>query len=421
MESLLEQYASVVGNEVIDHLRQLANPLKGMKILHINSTKEGGGVAEILNRLIPLKKELGIDAEWEIITGEKDFYQCTKKMHNSLQGNRDDISSSLLAVYESTNLQNFERLGKKLEEADIVFIHDPQPAALLHFCKKRKGKWLWRCHIDVSHPYRPVWKYLREYIKDYDASIWSLSAFVQPLSHPQYLIPPSIDPLSEKNIELPKKEISDFLDSWGIRRNTPIVTQVSRFDRFKDPVGVIQSYRLIKKYVPVQLVLAGGSASDDPEGQEVLQEVKAYAGNDPDIHILELPPDAHRAINALQRGSDIIIQKSLKEGFGLTVTEGLWKGKPVIGGDTGGIKLQVIDHYCGFRVSTPEGAAMRVRYLLKHPGTMKRMGKNARQFVLDNYLITRQLREYLTLIVGLLYGSKEKIELKLPPSLTTGK
>lgn len=413
MESLLEQYSKIVGKGVIDQLRQLSAPLKGMKILHINSTKEGGGVAEILNRLIPLKRELGIDAEWEIITGEKDFYRCTKKMHNSLQGDRDDISSDLLEKYETTNLKNFEKLRDKLENADIVFIHDPQPAALLHYSKNRKGKWLWRCHIDVSRPYRPVWKYLREFVKGYDASIWSLSAFVQPLSHPLYLIPPSIDPLSEKNIELPEKEISDFLDSWGIRRDIPILTQVSRFDRFKDPIGVIQSYRLVDQYVPVQLVLAGGGASDDPEGEQVLNDVRAYAGNDTKIHILELPPDAHRAINALQRGSDIVIQKSLKEGFGLTVTEGLWKGKPVIGGDTGGIKLQVIDHYCGFRVNTPEGAAMRIRYLLKHPETMEKMGLNAHQFVLENYLITRQLREYLTLIVAQLYGSKEKIELKL--------
>jgi trehalose synthase len=414
MESLLEQYAHVVGNEVIDHLRQLANPLRGMKILHINSPKEGGGVAEILHRLIPLKIELGIDVEWEVISGEADFYKCTKKMHNSLQGSRDDISTALLTVYENTNNQNFERLKEKLEQADVVFIHDPQPAALLHFCKKRKGKWLWRCHIDVSHPYRPVWKYLREFIKDYDASIWSLSAFVQPLSHPQYLIPPSIDPLSQKNIELSEKEISGFLDSWGIDRDIPLITQVSRFDRFKDPLGVIESYRLVKKYVPVQLVLAGGGASDDPEGEQVLQEVKAFAGDDPDVHILELPSDAHRAINALQRGSKIIVQKSLKEGFGLTVTEGLWKGKPVIGGDTGGIRLQVINHFSGFRVNTPEGAALRIRYLLKHQEIMKTMGLNARQFVLDNYLITRQLREYLTLVVALIYGSREKIELKLP-------
>jgi trehalose synthase len=414
MESLLEQYAHIVGNEVIDHLRQLANPLSGMKILHINSTKEGGGVAEILHRLIPLKRELGIDVEWEVISGEIDFYRCTKKMHNSLQGNRDDISSALLTEYENTNLQNFERLRDKLEQADVVFIHDPQPAALLHFCESRKGKWVWRCHIDVSHPYRPVWKYLRELIKDFDASIWSLSAFVQPMSHPMYLIPPSIDPLSQKNIELSEKEISGYLDKWGIDRDIPLITQVSRFDRFKDPLGVIESYRLIKKYVPVQLVLAGGGASDDPEGEQVLQEVKAFAGDDPDVHILELPSDAHRAINALQRSSDIIVQKSLKEGFGLTVTEGLWKGKPVIGGDTGGIRLQVINHFSGFRVNTPEGAALRIRYLLKHPEIMKTMGQNARQFVLDNYLITRQLREYLTLVVALIYGSREKIELNLP-------
>ncbi len=420
MENLLEQYAKVVGNEVIDHLRQLANPLRGMKILHINSTKEGGGVAEILNRLIPLKKELGIDAEWETIQGEKEFYQCTKKFHNSLQGNRDDVSQNLLDVYKKINSQNFERLRSKLIEADVVFIHDPQPAALLSHCKdERKGKWIWRCHIDVSHPYRPVWKFLRDYISIYDASIWSLSSFVQQLPHPLYLIPPSIDPLSDKNVVIPDKEIAYYLDSWGLKKDVPILTQVSRFDRFKDPLGVIQSYRLIRKYSPVQLVLAGGGASDDPEGQQVLQEVKSYAGNDPDVHILELPSDAHRAINALQRASSIIIQKSLKEGFGLTVTEGLWKGKPVIGGDTGGIRLQVINHFTGYLVNSPEGAAMRIRYLLKHPEIMESMGKNARQYVLDNFLITRHLREYLTLICALIFGSREFIELGVPAQLQT--
>jgi trehalose synthase len=414
MGNLLEQYAQVVGNEVIDHLRQLANPLVGKKVLHINSTKEGGGVAEILNRIIPLKQELGIDAEWDVIKGEKDFYTCTKKMHNSLQGDRDEINDHLYSVYKETNRKNFDILKDKLEQADVVFIHDPQPAALLSYCNNRKGKWVWRCHIDVSHPYRPVWKYLREYIKDYDASIWSLAAFVQQLTHPLYLIPPSIDPLSDKNVELPEKEIAFYLDSWGLKKGIPIITQVSRFDRFKDPVGVIQAYRLVKKYVPVQLVLAGGGASDDPEGQQVLDEVRTFAGDDPDVHVLELPPDAHRAINALQRGSDIILQKSLKEGFGLTVTEGLWKGKPVIGGDTGGIRLQVINHFSGFRVSTPEGAAMRIRYLLKHPKVMETIGKNARQHVLDNFLITRHLREYLTLTVALMFGSGETITLRLP-------
>lgn len=420
MENLLEQYSKIIGNEAIEHLRQLAYPLRGMKILHINSTKEGGGVAEILNRLIPLKRELGIDAEWEIITGEREFYQCTKKFHNSLQGARDEVSEQLLDVYRATNAQNYERLRSKLLEADVVFIHDPQPAALLSHAKnERKGKWIWRCHIDVSHPFRPVWKFLRDYISDYDASIWSLSSFVQQLPHPLYLIPPSIDPLSEKNVEIPEKEINYYLESWGLKKDMPILTQVSRFDRFKDPLGVIQAYRLIKRYVPVQLVLAGGGASDDPEGQQVLQEVKAYAGNDADIHILELPPDAHRAINALQRGSHIILQKSLKEGFGLTVTEGLWKGKPVIGGDTGGIRLQVINHYTGFLINSPEGAAMRIRYLLKHPDLMDFMGRNAREYVMHNFLITRHLREYLTLICSLIFGSSESVELKMPERFQT--
>ena len=409
----MEQYSYVVGNEVIDHLVQLANPMKGMKILHINSTKEGGGVAEILNRLIPLKRELGIDAEWEIVTGDKDFYTCTKKMHNSLQGDRDSISDWLLKIYQKTNEENYERLKTKLEEADFVFIHDPQPAALINFAKERKGKWIWRCHIDVSHPYRPVWKYLRDFINNYDASIWSLATFVQPLACPLYLIPPSIDPLSEKNVDIPEKEINGYLESWGINRDSPIITQVSRFDRFKDPIGVIQAYRLVKQYVPVQLVLAGGGASDDPEGEQVLKEVMEFAGNDPDCHILVLPPDAHRQINALQRASDIVIQKSLKEGFGLTVTEGLWKGKPVIAGDTGGIKLQVVDHFNGFRVSTPEGAALRIRYLLKHRDVMEKMGKNAHKFVQDNFLITRHLREYLTLVAAMVFGSEDIIELKV--------
>lgn len=413
MKSLLEQYATIVGEEVIDHLKQLANPLKGMKIIHVNSTKEGGGVAEILNRLIPLKNELGIDTEWEVIKGSQQFYQCTKKMHNALQGNREDITPGLYKAYEETNLQNYEQLRSQLEEADFVFIHDPQPAPLLKHCVNRKGKWLWRCHIDVSHPYRPVWKYLRSYVEGYNASVWSLADFAQPLSHPLYLIPPSIDPLSEKNIELSEQEISKYLASWDIDRNIPIITQVSRFDRFKDPTGVIQAYQLVKRYAPVQLVLAGGGATDDPEGAQVLAEVKEFAGNDPDVHILELPPDAHRAINALQRASDIVIQKSLREGFGLTVTEALWKGRPVIAGHTGGIRLQVINHYNGFLVNTPEGTALRIRYLLKHPELIEVMGKRAHQVVLDNFLITRHLQEYLTLVLALLYGSEDRIEIKM--------
>jgi len=413
MTEMLKQYAPIVGENVIDHLRQLAEPLKGMKVVHVNSTREGGGVAEILHRLIPLKQELGLDASWETVTGDSKFYRCTKKMHNALQGNRADISGDLLQHYEAVNADNFESLKDLLQAADIVIVHDPQPVPLLKFCRARAGKWIWRCHIDASRPFRPVWKYLQKFIRDYDASIYSLPAFAQPMPHPLYIIPPSIDPLSDKNIALESAEIDAVCNTYGLDPERPIISQISRFDRFKDPVGVIRAYQMAKAFgPPLQLVLAGGTATDDPEGEEVLAEVNAAAQDDPDIHVLLLPPDAHRTINAIQRLSAIVLQKSIKEGFGLTVTEALWKGKPVIGGDAGGIRLQVVNHQTGFLVNTAEGAALRIRYLLKHRDRLQEMGKTARAFVLENYLLTRHLREYLTLMVAIVRNSADRIELK---------
>ncbi|WP_028324711.1 glycosyltransferase [Desulfatirhabdium butyrativorans] len=412
MAGTLAQYSEIVGEEVIDHLKQLAKTLSGARVVHVNSTRQGGGVAEILSWLIPLKNELGLNASWEVIEGDESFYQCTKSFHNAIQGNHIPIPQHLLNSYEETNQRNAERLRSKLEEADFVFIHDPQPAAFLKSCPGRKGKWIWRCHIDVSHPYRPVWKYLRQFVEYYDASIWSLAEFAQPLSHPAYLVPPSIDPLSEKNIELSNLELRKVLEEFDIDPDRPIVVQVSRFDRFKDPVGAIQACRLAKSYTPFQLILAGGGATDDPEGDMVFQEVKNAADNDPDIHILLLPPDAHRKVNALQRIADIILQKSVREGFGLTVTEGLWKGKPVIGGETGGIKLQVVNHYTGFLVKTPEGAALRIRYLLKHQNKIDEMGRKAKEFVRENFLLTRHLREYLTIMAAVVHNSSERIEIR---------
>jgi trehalose synthase len=313
-------------------------------------------------------------------------------------------------AHMETNRANLERLGPLLRDADMVFIHDPQPAPLLSLVPKRKGKWVWRCHIDVSRPYRPIWKYLGPLVEGYDASIFSLASFAQSLPHLQYLIPPSIDPLSPKNIALDQSEINAVRENFGIDSDRPMVLQVSRYDWFKDPVGVITAYKLTRPYLPLQLVLAGGTAADDPEGDEVLAAVRAAAGDDPDIHVLLLPADAHRTINALQRAADLVLQKSLREGFGLTVTEAMWKGKPVIGGDTGGIVLQVIDYHTGFRVSTPEGAAFRMRYLLTHPDQIGIMGAKARRFVRDHFLLTRHLREYLTLMVGLVHSSRERIE-----------
>jgi len=411
MSTSIDLYTPIVGERVISHLRQLASRLTGLRILHVNSTRSGGGVAEILDRFIPLQTELGMDVRWEIIEGDPDFYRCTKAFHNSLQGNAVETPEALLRAYEEANERTAERLRVELEEADYVFIHDPQPAPLLKLCPGRKGKWIWRCHIDVSRPYRPTWRYLRQFVQEFDASIFSLPAFSQTLPHCQYIIPPSIDPLSEKNMDLGEEEVRSVYERFGIDPERPMILQVSRFDRFKDPIGVIRAYRLAKTFLPLQLVLAGGGASDDPEGAVVLEEVRAAAEDDPDIHVLDLPPDAHRTINALQRASDVVLQKSIKEGFGLVVTEAMWKGKPVIGGDTGGIRLQVINHHTGFLVETPEGAALRIRYLLHHRDRLTEMGRKARELVRENFLLTRHLREYLTLMVAMTYGAEERIEL----------
>ena len=335
----------------------------------------------------------------------------TKSFHNALQGDRVEISRRSLDHYLEVNRVNAERLRGELSEADFVFVHDPQPAAFLRFTPARRGRWVWRCHIDASRPYRPVWKFLRDEVKGYEASVFSLAAFAQPLPHPQYLIAPSIDPLAEKNVDLDPDEVAQVAGGFGLDPERPVMLQVSRFDRFKDPVGVLRAYRLVRSKIPVQLVLAGGDASDDPEGAQVLAEVRAAAEDDPDVKILLLPADAHRAINALQRRSEVVLQKSLREGFGLTVTEALWKRKPVIGGDTGGITLQVIPHHTGFLVNSVEGAALRVRYLLRQPEVAAEMGEKGYRHARDNFLLTRHLREYLTLMLALERGDGERIEL----------
>jgi trehalose synthase len=405
----LIEYEPVVGRAVLDQLHQLASSLTGMRVVHVNSTRVGGGVAEILSWMIPLLQDLGIDASWEVVEGNSDFFRTTKMFHNGFQGDRVNLTSSDLRAYEQTIEENAERLRPILEEADAVFIHDPQPAALLPLCPNRKGKWIWRCHIDASHPDRQVWKYLRRFLVDYDGSIFSLSNFCRYLDHPQFIIAPSIDPLCDKNCDLDNWEMEEIYSRFGLDKNRPLLVQISRFDRFKDPLGVIKAFRIVQDFAPAQLVLAGGGATDDPEGKTVLNEVREEAGDDEDIHILLLPDDAHKTINALQRISDIIIQKSTREGFGLTVTEGLWKSKPVIGGNTGGIALQVINHHTGFLVNTPEGAAHRIRYLLQRRGRMRLMGEKGKEFARENFLLTRHLREYLTLLLGLKKGFTNRL------------
>jgi trehalose synthase len=404
MAASLKAYQKEIGEVAISQLRQIARGLEGARIVHVNSTKVGGGVAEILSWLTPLMNELGCQASWEVIEGSEPFFRTTKSFHNGLQGNAVALPQSMLDIYERTVAENAERLRPVLENADVVFVHDPQPAALLKHFPNRKGKWIWRCHIDVSKPYRKVWNYLKTVVSDYDASVFSMPQFAQPLPHPQFIIAPSIDPLSDKNCPLPQSEIDGVLEKYHIGNSTPLLTQVSRFDRFKDPIGVIETYKLIRQTMDVKLVLVGGTATDDPEGQAVLEDVQATANGDRDIFVLMLPNDAHRTINALQRASTIVIQKSIQEGFGLTVTEAMWKGKPVIGGNVGGIRLQVHNHHTGYLVNTPEGAALKIQYMLEHPDILARMGKTAKQFVKENFLLTRHLREYLTLMVGLKRG-----------------
>ncbi|MDR3568869.1 MAG: glycosyltransferase [Syntrophobacteraceae bacterium] len=396
MTSRLEQLEQIVGAPVIDQLRRMADRLKPLSLAHVNSTRIGGGVAELLNGIIPLWNELGIDTRWEVIEGDQAFFEVTKAMHNALQGFRTIIGKPMLDHYIEVNRRNAERLDF---DVDFVVVNDPQPAYLIEFMRKQAKKWIWRCHIDASKPDRHVWRFLREAVKQYDGSIFSMPGFSRNLPHPQYLLYPSIDPLSDKNRELSAQEVSAVMDRLRIKRDKPIILQVSRFDSFKDPVGVIEAFRMVHAHTPCRLVLAGGEATDDPEGPRIFAQVQEAAHGEPDITLLLLHPESHYEVNALQRAADIIVQKSVREGFGLTVTEAMWKGKPVIGGAAGGIVLQLRNFRTGFLVSSPEGCALRIRYLLRHPEVGQRMGKFAKEFVRDYLLVTRNLRDYLALML----------------------
>jgi len=318
----------------------------------------------------------------------------TKAFHNALQGSSYKLTKAAQEIFLMYNEQNRERMQFGEE---LVVIHDPQPLALIRSRSKSHASWVWRCHIDLSNPDGRVWDFLRPFVELFDAAIFSSQSFARSLPIPQYLFYPCIDPLSEKNKELPDSMVQKVCDEFGIDRSRPIVTQVSRFDRLKDPVGVVQAYKLAKKYVDCQLVLAGGKATDDPEGAAVLQEVKEAAGNDPDIIILDLPPWCALEINAIQRASTVVVQKSLKEGFGLTVTEALWKGKPTIGGAVGGIPNQIIHKLTGVLVHSVEGCAFQIRYLLTHPEFARQIGMSGREHVKENFLITSGVKRWLLL------------------------
>ncbi|RJP28038.1 MAG: glycosyltransferase [Candidatus Omnitrophota bacterium] len=391
----IEEYVSIVGESVIEDLKLVADRLKGKVIQHINSTAVGGGVAEILNRMVPLLKELGVDCRWDLIKGGEQFFDVTKKFHNALHGRREDITQKDFDIFLETSNKNIEEVNTY---GDIVFIHDPQPIALIK--KKAQNKWLWRCHIDVSEPNKKLWDFLREYIVQYDSVVFSTPGFSQKLPIRQFLISPSIDPLSDKNKELPEDLIAAVLRKYGVPDDKPIVTQISRFDRLKDPIGVIKAYKLVKKYIDCRLILAGGTASDDPEGIKVLEEVREHSQGDKDIHIL-LMPQNDIEINALQRASAVLVQKSLKEGFGLTVSEALWKAKPVVASNVGGIPLQIKHKYSGLLCHSIEGAAFEIKQLLNSPEYAKRLGTNGKEHIRNNFLLTRHLKDYMLLFLSL--------------------
>lgn len=403
---MLEIYDGIAPKGDLLLLRRLGESLRGKRFVHVNSTREGGGVAEILHRMIPIIESLGINTRWEVIEGDDRFYEITKKIHNALQGNPETITRDMWDHHFEVNRTNAERLDL---DADAVLIHDPQPIPLVGF--KGPGKWIWRCHIDVANPVEDVCTMLTSYCKGYDAAVFSVAKFAQSLAIDEFIISPSIDPLSEKNRDLSDSEITETVERLKIPRDRPLILQVSRFDRFKDPLGVIEAYRMVKKYNDCVLVLAGSPATDDPEGEEVLRQVQEYAAGDQDILIHLLPPFSDRDINALQRIATVVLQKSLREGFGLTVSEAMWKGKPVIGGAAGGIPTQIVHGVNGFLVHSVQGAAFRIRQLLNNREMRESMGERGRERVRNNFLITRQAGSYLAVWCYLERGKRDLLAL----------
>jgi trehalose synthase len=397
-KTTVKDYESIVGKSYIEELRMLASRLSGKTILNINSTFVGGGVAEILSRLVPLLNQLGVDVRWQVIPGDARFFKVTKKFHNALHGKHDAVSDEDFSLFLETTKQDLDQIDLS---GDILFIHDPQPVALITKRSDIGKQWVWRCHIDISQPDSRVWEFLRQFVVNYDAGVFSSPNFAQELPIRQFFAPPSIDPLSDKNRELPPQAVETVLGKYGLNPDKPLILQVSRFDRLKDPLGVIEAFELVRRNFACQLVLAGGTASDDPESEEVLKEVREQAGSNPDIHILDIPPGSDIDINALQSAASVIMQKSLREGFALTITEALWKAKPVVASAVGGIPLQVKNKLTGLLCHSIEGAAYALRQILANPEYGHWLGRNGKEHVRQHFLITREMRDYMLIFLTL--------------------
>jgi trehalose synthase len=397
-------YATSAGAEVIAQLRELAAPLAGARVLHLNATPYGGGVAEILRSEVSLLRDVGLDADWRVITGDAAFFNTTKAIHNALQGAARDLSPAEQTAYLQTSANNAAQLH--VGDYDLIVVHDPQPMALLQHAGKGAARWIWRCHIDTSEPHASVWSFLRSHLAGYDAAVFTLGSFAPPdlpIERVE-IIPPAIDPESPKCLELDLGLARRVLQWIGIEPDKPLLTQVSRFDPWKDPLGVIAAYRLVKRSVPdLQLALVGSMALDDPEGWQIYRQVTAAAAGDAGIHLFtNLNGVGNIEVNAFQRMSDVVIQKSLREGFGLVVSEALWKGTPVVAGRAGGIPLQLQDGVGGFLVDSVEACAERTEWLLEHPREGHELAAQGRELVRRRFLLTRLIADELRLYGALL-------------------
>jgi trehalose synthase len=391
----LADYTHISGRALIEEIRELSEPLKGKRVLHLSATAFGGGVSEILFTLIPLMKDVGLDTEWQVIYGREEFFNATKLMHNALQGNPQDLSRVEWETWERYNEINARELQGGW---DYVIVHDPQPAAMYRLVPEKANAWIWRCHIDVSTPNPATIGRLLPWIEDYPDALFHMQQYVpHGMKGKIHVIPPAIDPLAPKNMALSPEDASYVCEQFGIDIDRPLICQVSRFDPWKDPLGVIDAYRIVKEHVPeAQLALVGSMATDDPEGWDFFNSTVAHADGDPDIHILNNFNNVGAIeVNAFQSQSDVLIQKSTREGFGLTVSEALWKGRPFIGGNVGGIPLQVVDGESGFLVDSVDQCADRALKVLQDPGLGKQLGRHGKEHVRQHFLTPRYLRDYL--------------------------
>ena len=392
----LDKYQEIIGDTYFQKIHDEASSLSEKTVAHINSTYQGGGVAEILNSLVILLNDVGIKTDWRVLHGDLDFFTITKKFHNALQGDKINFTNKKKELYFINNVNNaiFTHFNH-----DFVVVHDPQPLPIIT-CYENRKSWIWRCHIDITSPYQPLWRYLKSFIVNYDMMIISMEKFRDKDAEaniPYKIIKPSIDPLTIKNKDISNDTIQRYLMKSGIEIDKPIISQISRFDKWKDPEGMVKIFHHIKEKIDCQLILVGSMATDDPEGQEVFENLEKTVENEKDIHLIINAPDI--VINAIQRASSVVIQKSIKEGFAITVSEALWKKTPVVASNVGGIPSQIIDGKNGFLLDPMDyqGFAEKIIYLLKNPKIAKEMGEFGKQHVKDNFLITRHLLDYIQL------------------------